>query len=215
MSGRLQIRPSCSKFRVSGDGKAGSAVWTGPGALHRGAGKPLNPVSRGALPSAGGLGIIEVQYQACGQIHEASQQHDSPITDPRDVSSALTGLARDEAGGVRPGGVFGFVGQNPRSCANVPPKPVVRGPLAVWNGAPVLFTIGVDMFLVSHKIEDIGGAATIEAVREIVRREPPGRYVVVEIRAEPFPSGHTRRAWGRMIRRPDGRVETEPWPWQE
>jgi hypothetical protein len=34
-------------------------------------------------------------------------------------------------------------------------------------------------------------------------------------RADPFPSGHTSRQWGRMIRRPDGRVEDEPWPWPD
>jgi hypothetical protein len=30
---------------------------------------------------------------------------------------------------------------------------------------------------------------------------------------EPFPSGHTSRQWGRLIRLPDGRAEEEPWPW--
>jgi hypothetical protein len=34
-----------------------------------------------------------------------------------------------------------------------------------------------------------------------------------EIRADPLPSGHTSRQWGRMIRHPDGRVEDEPWLW--
>ena len=48
--------------------------------------------------------------------------------------------------------------------------------------------------------------------REIVRGQPPGRYDVDEIRAEPFPSGHTSRQWGRLIRHPVGRVEDEPWP---
>jgi hypothetical protein len=38
----------------------------------------------------------------------------------------------------------------------------------------------------------------------------PGRYSVDEIQAEPFPSGHTSRSWGRMIRDPDGRVEDDP-----
>jgi hypothetical protein len=69
------------------------------------------------------------------------------------------------------------------------------------------------MFRISHKIEDIGDAETIEGAREIVRRELPGRYVIVEIRADPFPSGQTSRASGRMIRHPEGRVEDEPWPW--
>jgi hypothetical protein len=35
-----------------------------------------------------------------------------------------------------------------------------------------------------------------------------------EIRAEPFPSGHTSRQWGRLVRHPDGRVEDQPWPWE-
>ena len=50
---------------------------------------------------------------------------------------------------------------------------------------------------------------------QFVRRQPPGRYDVDEIRADPFPSGHTSRQWGRMIRHADGRVEEEPWPWPE
>jgi hypothetical protein len=69
------------------------------------------------------------------------------------------------------------------------------------------------MFRVSHRGDDIDDADTIEGAREIVRCQPPGRYDVEEIRAEPFPSGHTSRAWGRLIRHPDGRVEDEPWPW--
>ena len=64
------------------------------------------------------------------------------------------------------------------------------------------------MFRVSHRGEGIDDADTIEGARGIVRGEPPGRYDVDEIRGEPFPSGHTSRSWGRMIRHPDGRVET-------
>ena len=70
------------------------------------------------------------------------------------------------------------------------------------------------MFRVSHKGEGIEDAASIEGVREIVRGQTAGRYDVEEIRAEPFPSGHTSRSWGRMIRHQDGRVEDEPWPWE-
>jgi hypothetical protein len=69
------------------------------------------------------------------------------------------------------------------------------------------------MFLVSHRGHDIDHADTIEGAREIVRGQPPGRYDVDDIRAEPFPSGHTSRAWGHLIRHPDGRVEDEPWTW--
>jgi hypothetical protein len=68
------------------------------------------------------------------------------------------------------------------------------------------------MFRVSNKGDGIDDADTIEGAREIVRGQPPGRYDVDEIRADPFPSGHTSRAWGRMIRHPDRRVEHEPWP---
>lgn len=70
------------------------------------------------------------------------------------------------------------------------------------------------MYRVSHNIEDIGHAETIDDAREIVRREPPGRFVIVEVRPEPFPSGHTVRAWGRMWKYPDGRIEDEAWPWE-
>jgi hypothetical protein len=69
------------------------------------------------------------------------------------------------------------------------------------------------MFRVSHQGDGIDDADTIDCARAIVRDQPPGRYDVDEIRAESFPSGHTSLAWGRLIRRPDGRVEDEPWPW--
>ncbi len=71
------------------------------------------------------------------------------------------------------------------------------------------------MFRVSHGGEAIDDAQTIDGAREVVRGLQPGRYDVDEIRVDPFPSGHTSRQWGRMIRRPDGRVEDEPWPWQD
>jgi hypothetical protein len=69
------------------------------------------------------------------------------------------------------------------------------------------------MFRVSHRGEGIDDADTLEGARGIVRGQPPGRYDVDEIRAEPFRSGHTSGQWGRLIRHPDGRVEEEPWPW--
>jgi hypothetical protein len=71
------------------------------------------------------------------------------------------------------------------------------------------------MFRVSQRGECIDDADTIEGAREIVRDQLPGRYDVDEIRGEPFPSRHTNRSWGRMIRHPDGRVEDEPWPWDQ
>jgi hypothetical protein len=56
-------------------------------------------------------------------------------------------------------------------------------------------------------------ADTIDRARETPRREEPGLYRVDEIRADPFPSGHTSRAWGNLIRHADGRVEDEAAPW--
>jgi hypothetical protein len=50
------------------------------------------------------------------------------------------------------------------------------------------------MFRVSHRGENIDDADTIGGAREIVRGQEPGRYDVDEIRAEPFPSGHTNRS---------------------
>ena len=69
------------------------------------------------------------------------------------------------------------------------------------------------MFRVSHQGEGIDDADGIEGAREVVRHQAPGRYDVDEIRGESFPTGHTSRSWGRMIRHPGGRVEDEPWPW--
>ena len=66
------------------------------------------------------------------------------------------------------------------------------------------------MFRVSHRVEGIGDADTIEGARGIVRDQPPGRYDVDDIRADPFSSGHTSRGWGRLIRHPDGRVSVPP-----
>jgi hypothetical protein len=52
------------------------------------------------------------------------------------------------------------------------------------------------MYRVSHRGEALDEADTIEGARGIVRGQPPGRYDVDEIRAEPFPSGHTSRQRG-------------------
>jgi hypothetical protein len=71
------------------------------------------------------------------------------------------------------------------------------------------------MFRVSHKGERLADADTIEGAREIVRGQQPGRRDVDEIRSGPFPSGHTSRSWGRLIRHADGRVEEEACPWRD
>jgi hypothetical protein len=68
------------------------------------------------------------------------------------------------------------------------------------------------LFRGSHRGEGIDDTATIEGARQIVLGQPPGRYDVDEIRSEPMPSGHTSRAWGQLIRHPDGRVEEELHP---
>jgi hypothetical protein len=57
--------------------------------------------------------------------------------------------------------------------------------------------------------EGIDDADTIDGAREIVRRGLPDRNDVDEIQADPFPSGHISRLWGRMIRHPDGRIEAQ------
>jgi hypothetical protein len=61
--------------------------------------------------------------------------------------------------------------------------------------------------------EPITDVDSVEAVEGAVRAGGPGRYDVDEIRAEPFPSGHTSRQWGRLIRHPDGTFQEEPWAW--
>ena len=68
------------------------------------------------------------------------------------------------------------------------------------------------MFRVSRQGEGLDDVDTIDGARQLVQGQPPGRYDVDEIRAESFPSGHTSRSWGRLIRRTDGRVEYEPLP---
>jgi hypothetical protein len=56
---------------------------------------------------------------------------------------------------------------------------------------------------------------TLEQAREALRAEKPGRFHVDEIRAEPFASGHTSRAWGSLIRHADGRVEGKSRRWDK
>jgi hypothetical protein len=52
-----------------------------------------------------------------------------------------------------------------------------------------------------------------EDIEPVIRTAKPGRYHVDEIRAhgDPFPSGHTSRAWGKVIHQPDGRVALKPY----
>jgi len=55
-------------------------------------------------------------------------------------------------------------------------------------------------------------ADSLDQARERLGREEPGQYRVDEMRADPFPSGHTSRGWGGMIRHADEWVEDEPNP---
>jgi hypothetical protein len=71
----------------------------------------------------------------------------------------------------------------------------------------------VAVFRDSKYSEGIGSADALDGAREIVQSQPSGSSDVNEIRAAPFPSGHTSRQWGRIIRLSDGGVEDEPWPW--
>jgi hypothetical protein len=65
------------------------------------------------------------------------------------------------------------------------------------------------MFRVRHNELWIGYSGSIGGAREIVRCEPPGRYDVEEVRADPFPFGITSTPWGQLIRHTDGRVEDQ------
>jgi hypothetical protein len=55
-------------------------------------------------------------------------------------------------------------------------------------------------------ITDLNGVDQLEPA---IRSGAPGRYHVDEIRTDPFPSGHTSRAWGKLIWHTDGRIEVE------
>jgi len=68
------------------------------------------------------------------------------------------------------------------------------------------------VFRISHG-NDGFDADSIDQARERLRRKEPGLNRVDEIRADPFPSGHTSRDWGGLIRHVDGRVVDEPHPW--
>jgi hypothetical protein len=57
------------------------------------------------------------------------------------------------------------------------------------------------MYRVSQRGEGIDDAEKVEGARQVVRGQPPGRYDVDEIRADPLRSGNSSRLWGRMIRR--------------
>jgi hypothetical protein len=49
------------------------------------------------------------------------------------------------------------------------------------------------MFRATQRGEGLGDADNVNGARQIVQSQPAGRYQVDELRAEPFPSGHTSR----------------------
>jgi hypothetical protein len=121
----------------------------------------------------------------------------------------------DGKGECRPGRIVGYLKNHSGLARTVQPRQPGR-PFYPSAGLGIFHQGGAAMFRLSRKGEGIEDADTIDGAREIVRGQPSGgRYDVDEIRAEPFPSGYTSRAWGRLIRRPDGRVKDEPWPWED
>jgi hypothetical protein len=55
----------------------------------------------------------------------------------------------------------------------------------------------------------------VEQIEPAIRSSPPGRCHIDEISADPLRSGHTSRAWGKLVRHTDGRTEAEPHPWSD
>ena len=67
------------------------------------------------------------------------------------------------------------------------------------------------MFRISRLGRYIAETETIAGAREVVGRLLPGTYGVDEVRDVFSPNGPSVRPWGRLIRRPDGRIEDDPW----
>jgi hypothetical protein len=53
---------------------------------------------------------------------------------------------------------------------------------------------------------------TLDEIEPVIRRAEPGRYHIEELPLKPFPSGHTSRRWGVVIKRADGSIGIEPDP---
>jgi hypothetical protein len=91
-----------------------------------------------------------------------------------------------------------------------PFNPASRGGFLLTAG-PAITNLQANMFRISRR-DDGFDADFIDRAREILRQAEPDRYRVDEIRAVPFPSGHTSRAWGRLICEYDGSAAEEPHP---
>jgi len=72
-------------------------------------------------------------------------------------------------------------------------------------------TMCTTMFRISHKGKELAHADTLEHARQIILPQVPGRYDVDELHDDPLCSTQTAKAWGSLIRHPDGRIEDDPW----
>jgi hypothetical protein len=69
--------------------------------------------------------------------------------------------------------------------------------------------------LVDSKGELLASGDTILYLKGFLGDLEPGRYTVDETRAEPGPGGQTTRRWGVLFKLRDGKILTEPDPWQD
>ncbi len=69
------------------------------------------------------------------------------------------------------------------------------------------------MYRITHNgQEPIIDVDTLADIEPAIRDWKAGRYDVDEISADPWPSGHTSRRWGVVIKWRDGAVFLEPDP---
>ncbi len=72
----------------------------------------------------------------------------------------------------------------------------------------------ITYWLVDSKGEMLSDADSIGDLKGLLGDLKPGRYTVDEISSRPFPSGHTARRWGVLLKLDDGRTIEEPDPWE-
>jgi hypothetical protein len=115
--------------------------------------------------------------------------------------------------GVRQGGSAGRTGSLEVGASRATSPTPSAGASCSCDGPGIPHQVESPCFGSASAAKGSTTRTRIEGARQIVRGQAPGRFDVDEIRADPFPSGHTSLQWGRMIRHTDGRVEDEPWPW--
>jgi hypothetical protein len=71
------------------------------------------------------------------------------------------------------------------------------------------------MYRITGKYDFRKDVDRVQEIEPAIRSIPPGRYDVDEISADPFPSGHTSRRWGAVIKEADGSVVIKPERWEE